>query len=54
MTEFVDESVSEGEQYQYRVIANNKIGASMPSEPSQPMTAKPMKGTNVKIFCFLT
>lgn len=44
-TEFLDETVNEGEQYQYRVIANNKMGASMPSEPSHPIAAKPMRGT---------
>ncbi|XP_047491377.1 twitchin-like isoform X5 [Penaeus chinensis] len=42
-TEFTDETVNEGEQYQYRVIANNKMGASMPSEPSHPIAAKPMR-----------
>lgn len=43
-TEFVDDTVSEGEQYQYRIVANNKMGASNPSEPSQAIAAKPMRG----------
>lgn len=43
-TDFVDDTVSEGEQYQYRVVANNKMGPSSPSDPSQPIAAKPMRG----------
>lgn len=43
-TDFVDDTVSEGEQYQYRIVANNKMGPSNPSDPSQPIAAKPMKG----------
>jgi len=42
-TDYTDDNVNAGEQYQYRVIANNKIGSSMPSEPSLPITAKPMR-----------
>lgn len=43
-TEFVDDTVNEGEQYQYRIIANNKMGPSNPSDPSVSIAAKPMKG----------
>ncbi|KAK7065507.1 Immunoglobulin like [Halocaridina rubra] len=42
-TEFLDDTVLEGEQYQYRIIANNKMGSSEPSEPSHPIAAKPMR-----------
>lgn len=40
----MDDTVSEGEQYQYRIVANNKMGPSNPSDPSQPIAAKPMRG----------
>lgn len=43
-TDFVDDTVAEGEQYQYRIVANNKMGPSNPSDPSQAIAAKPMKG----------
>ena len=36
--------LTEGEQYQFRVIAVNQAGPSEPSEPSDTVTCKPRFG----------
>lgn len=42
-TEYLDDKVSDGHQYEYRVTAVNAAGPGKPSDPSVPITAKPMK-----------
>lgn len=42
--EFEDEKVTEGKEYEYRVLAVNEAGSSEPSVPCKPITAKPTKG----------
>ena len=39
-TSFTDKEIVEDTEYQYRVIAENKVGPGPPSEPTQPITAK--------------
>nr|XP_034332878.1 twitchin isoform X27 [Crassostrea gigas] len=41
--EFEDEKVTEGKEYEYRVLAVNEAGNSEPSVPCKPITAKPTK-----------
>lgn len=43
--EYEDERVSEGKEYEYRVMAVNDAGTSDPSVASKPIIAKPSKGT---------
>ncbi|XP_071104533.1 twitchin-like isoform X3 [Haliotis cracherodii] len=40
---YKDDKVSEGKEYEYRVIANNEAGSSEPSHASKPAIAKPTK-----------
>ena len=40
--------MKEGNEYQYRVIANNEAGPSDHSLPSKTAIAKPMRGKNVR------
>jgi len=42
--EFTDKSVVANKEYQYRVTAENEGGESKPSEPSDPIKAKPLRG----------
>ncbi|ODM93780.1 Twitchin [Orchesella cincta] len=42
-TEYLDEKVSDGQKYEYRVTAVNAAGPGKPSDPSVQITAKPMK-----------
>lgn len=42
-TEYYDDTVAEGHQYEYRVSAVNAAGAGKPSEASNVIIAKPMK-----------
>ena len=42
--EFTDESVVANTEYQYRVMAENEGGESKPSEPSDLIQAKPLRG----------
>ncbi|XP_013785867.1 twitchin-like, partial [Limulus polyphemus] len=42
-TEYNDDTVTDGHQYEYRVIAKNAAGPSEPSQASKPIAAKPMK-----------
>lgn len=39
-TAYMDEKLMEGSIYQYRAVAINKRGESVPSEPTEPFTAK--------------
>jgi len=39
-----------GKEYEYRVTAENAGGESDPSDVSQPIKAKPLKGTAVPAF----
>ncbi|XP_061166987.1 twitchin-like isoform X9 [Saccostrea echinata] len=41
--EFEDEKVTEGKEYEYRILAVNDAGNSEPSVPCKPITAKPTK-----------
>ncbi|XP_052707844.1 twitchin-like isoform X13 [Crassostrea angulata] len=41
--QFEDEKVTEGKEYEYRVLAVNEAGNSEPSVPCKPITAKPTK-----------
>ncbi len=43
-TEFTDDGVREGKEYEYRVLAVNKAGSGEPSAPTDIATAKPSKG----------
>lgn len=49
--QFTDDTVTDGHQYEYRVIARNAAGAGQPSDSSKPITAKPMKGMFFNIYC---
>lgn len=49
-TEYYDDRVQDGHQYEYRVSAVNAAGAGKPSDTSNVFTAKPMKG-KYKIKC---
>ncbi|XP_041366543.1 twitchin-like isoform X3 [Gigantopelta aegis] len=40
---YKDDKVKDGNEYQYRIIANNEAGPSDPSLPSKTAVAKPMK-----------
>lgn len=42
-TEYYDDHVAEGHQYEYRVTAINAAGAGKPSDTSAVFTAKPMR-----------
>jgi len=42
--EFTDKKVTAGKEYEYRVTAENAGGESDPSDVSQPIKAKPLKG----------
>jgi len=42
--EFTDKSVAANKEYQYRVTAENEGGESKPSEPSDLIKAKALKG----------
>jgi len=42
--EFTDKKVMAGKEYEYRVTAENAGGESEPSEVSEPIKAKPLKG----------
>ena len=37
---FTDKEVIEDNEYEYRIMAENKVGVGPPSSPSQPVTAK--------------
>jgi len=39
-----------GKEYEYRVTAENAGGESDPSEVSQPIKAKPLKGHQLELF----
>jgi len=45
--EFTDKSVVANKEYQYRVTAENEGGESKPSEPSDLIKAKPLKGLSL-------
>ena len=47
--EYTDKSVTANKEYQYRVTAENEGGESKPSEPSDLIKAKALKG----LFCCL-
>lgn len=49
-----DDKVTEGHQYEYRVVAVNTAGSGKPSDPSKIITAKPMFGKNAFIFFLVT
>ena len=42
--EFTDKAVTANKEYQYRVTAENEGGESKPSEPSELIKAKALKG----------
>ena len=42
--EYTDNTVVANKEYQYRVTAENEGGESQPSEPSDPIKARPLKG----------
>lgn len=48
--EYTDYTVKEKRQYEYRVIAENEGGSSVPSAESIPAKAKPFKGYNSSII----
>lgn len=53
-TSYVDKEITEGTQYQYRIIAENKAGKSRPSEPSQLVKAKEVFGEFLEVYsCYL-
>ena len=35
-----DKEIIEGNEYEYRICAENKVGVGPPSSPSKPITAK--------------
>lgn len=43
LQEFTDDKVAENHSYEYRVTAINNAGSGKPSDPSNGMTARPMK-----------
>lgn len=51
--EFTDNTVVANKEYQYRVTAENEGGESQPSEPSDPIKARPLKGNIPKNFRWL-
>ena len=48
--QFKDEKVQPGKEYEYRVSAINEGGESEPSENSNPIKAKKLKG-KVRLLC---
>jgi len=48
--EYTDKGVVANKEYQYRVTAENEGGESKPSEPSDMIKAKPLKG--LYLLCF--
>lgn len=52
--EYTDNSVVANKEYQYRVTAENEGGESQPSEPSDVIKARPLKGSiSKKNICWL-
>jgi len=49
--EFTDYTVKEKKQYEYRVLAENEGGVSVPSSESATVKAKPFKGPQVS-YCY--
>ena len=45
--------LTEGEEYEFRIIAVNKAGPGEPSEASQPIVAKARYGKNIFVIIFL-
>jgi len=44
--EYTDKTVVANKEYQYRVTAENEGGESKPSEPSDLIKAKPLRGAS--------
>lgn len=56
-THFIVRNLTEGVQYEFRVVAVNKAGHSVPSETSVPVIAKPrfrMCSLKCEYSCFIT